>query len=99
MNLNPNFPQDKCSGIILNHMIVAYFKRFLFILLNVYDCFACMHVSVPHECLLESLELGLRMVVINHKWLLGIETPMYFIRATGSLNHWFISIAPQVADL
>lgn len=78
-------------------MTEVYFKRFLFILLTIYDCFGCMHMSVPHECLLDSLELGLRMVVINHKWLLGLETPKYFVRATGSLNHWLISIVRQVA--
>lgn len=35
-------------------------------LFNVYQCFACLHVWAPRECLLDTLKLGLWMVVSRH---------------------------------
>jgi hypothetical protein len=60
----------------------------------VYECFACMHVSAPHECLvslnkwvLDPLKLEFWMIVSNHVGA-GNQSEVVF-------DHWAISRGPR----
>lgn len=74
--------------------LVHTFKRFLFRFIYLHECFACMFVSVPHEChghwsqkrVPDLLELELQRLV-SPMWVLEPE-PRTSAGAASALNCW-----------